>query len=75
VNARKTAQLLVLFAEFGDDAEVFEGGGVALDLAGGGKLAQEAAHDLAAAGLGERGGEADVVGAGEGAYLLGDPLA
>ena len=40
------------FAELGDYGEVFEGGGVALDFAVGGQLAQQAAHDLAAAGLG-----------------------
>jgi hypothetical protein len=63
------------FAELGDDGEVFEGGDVALDFAVGGQFAEEAAHDLAAAGFGKSFGEADVVGTGEGADFLGDPLA
>ena len=63
------------FAEFGDDGEVFEGGGVALDFAVGGELAQQAAHDFAAAGFGQGFGEANVVGAGERADFFRDPLA
>ena len=58
-----------------DDGEVFEGGGISGDGAGGGELAEEAAHDFAGAGFGELLGEAEVVGAGERADLLGDPLA
>src|SRR4051812_22469228 len=63
------------FAEFGDDGEVFEGGDVPFDFTVGGEFAKEAAHDLATASFGERFSEADVVGAGEGADLFGDPFA
>src|SRR5215212_10503967 len=55
--------------------EVFEGGRVAVRGAGGGDLAQEAAHDLAGARLGERVGEAYLVGAGERADLPRDVAA
>src|SRR4051794_15771904 len=61
---------LVLLAELGDDAEVLERRGVAGALAAGGDVAEEPAHDLAAAGLRQGVGEADVVRAGQGADLL-----
>ena len=38
----------------------------------GGDVAEQPPHDLAAAGLGQGVGEADLVGPGEGADLLGD---
>src|SRR5579863_7740075 len=63
------------FAEFGDDGEVFEGGGVAFDFAVGGELAEQAAHDFAGAGFGQRLSEADVVGAGERADFFRNPFA
>src|ERR671920_143864 len=55
--------------------EVFERGRVAVRRAGGGYLAEQAAHDLARARLGERVGEAYLVGAGERAYLFRDVAA
>ena len=67
--------LLFVSAEPGDDAEVFEGGGVALDFAGRGEFAEEAAHDFSGACFGERVGEAEVVRPGESADVFGDPLA
>ncbi len=67
------AALFFLLAQFGDDAEVFEGGDVAFDLAVGRHLAQQAAHDLAGAGFGQGIGEADVVRTGEGSNFFGDP--
>src|SRR5262245_19805598 len=70
-----SAGSLLVLAELGEDREVFERGGVAGGLAAGGDVLQEAAHDLAAAGLGERVREADRVGARELADLLGDVLA
>src|SRR3954468_9365400 len=62
----------VLLAELGHDAQVFESRGVAGTLAAGGDVAEEATHDLAAAGLGHRLGEPDVVGPRQGADLLDD---
>ena len=64
-----------MFFQLGDHAEVFQRGGVALDIAAGGQFTEQAAHDFAAAGFGQRVGEADVVGSGERADFLGDPLA
>jgi len=57
-------------AQLGDHGEVFEGGDVALDLAMGGQLPQQTAHNLAAAGLGQGLGEADIVWAGQRANFL-----
>src|ERR1700687_3647413 len=53
------AFLLFGFAELGEDAQVFQRGGVADALFAGGDVAQQAAHDLAAARLRQRVGEAD----------------
>src|SRR5437879_1499197 len=61
--------LLVLRLEAGDHGRIGEGGGVA-EGAPLGDVAEEPAHDLAAARLREVGGKDDVIGAGEGADLL-----
>ncbi len=52
-------------AQLRDNGKVFKGGGIALDFAAGRQLPQQAAHDFAAAGLGQRLGEADVIGTGQ----------
>src|SRR3954452_18475966 len=65
---------LLLVADGGElreHAHVLEGGGVTLGDAAGGDLLQQAAHDLAGASLRQHVGEADGVGAGQGADLLG----
>src|SRR5262245_44981932 len=62
--------LLVLLAELREHRVVLERGRVAHGLLARGDVAQEAAHDLAAAGLRQRVGETDVVGPREGADLL-----
>src|SRR5579863_8202211 len=61
---------IVVFAEFGEDRQIFEGGGVAEGLIARRDLAQQPPHDLAAAGLGQRVGETEVVGSRERADLL-----
>ena len=53
--------LLVVFAECGYDSEVFEGGSVAGDGAGGGEFAEKAAHDLAGTSLRQGLGKAEIV--------------
>src|SRR5258706_3363061 len=68
------SELLVLLAELGQDGVVLQGRRVAERLLAGGDVAEKPPHDLAAAGLREGIGEADVVGAGERADLLGDVL-
>src|SRR5215218_9061629 len=70
-----TALLLVVRPQLLQHGEVFEGGRVAVGRAGGGDLAEQAAHDLAGARLGERVGEAYLVGAGERADLARDVAA
>ncbi len=71
-SACRTAGALPFFrlAQLGDDREVFQRRRVALDLAVRGQFPQQPAHDLAGAGLGQRLGEADVVGPGQRANLL-----
>ena len=56
----------------GDDREVLQGRGVALHGAARGYLLEDAAHDLAAAGLRQARGEAHVIGTRKRADLLGD---
>ena len=64
--------LVLVGPEFGDHAEVFERGGV-LDFFGARRdVAQQAPHDLAAAGFGQSVREADDVGPGQRADLFGD---
>ena len=70
LNPEPWASAFLRFAEAGDDGEVLEGGGIAFDFAVSGQLSKQAAHDLAAAGLGQSVGEADVVWAGQRADLL-----
>ena len=67
--------LLLVLAQLGQHRVVFERRRVADRLLARGDVAQQAAHDLAAARLRQRVGEADVVGPREGADLLGDVLA
>ena len=69
------ARLLFLLAQLGQDAVVFQRRRVARRLSAAGDVAQQPAHDLAGARLGQRVGEADLVGPGQGADLLGDVLA
>src|SRR5258707_411966 len=58
---RKLYLSIFALAELGEDAEVFERRGVAGDLAAAGDFLEQAAHDLSAARLGQRVGEADVI--------------
>ena len=58
--------------QFFDDALVFEGRGVLGDLVAGGNVTQKTSHDLARACFGQRVGQADLVGLGDGAKLVGD---
>src|SRR5262249_59051832 len=67
--------LFLVLAQAGEDRVVLERGGVADRLLAGSDVAQQTAHDLAAAGLRERVGEANVVRTREGADLLRDVLA
>ena len=53
---------LLLAPQLRQHAVVFQRGRVADGFFAGGDVAQEAAHDFAAAGFGQGGGEADVVG-------------
>ena len=64
----------VAFLQFRDHAQVFQRGGIAFHVSAGGEFAQKAAHDFAAARFWQRVGEADVVGLGQRADFLGDPL-
>jgi hypothetical protein len=57
-------------AQLGDHGEVFQRGDVSGDFAVRGQFLEYAAHDLAAAGLGQELSKADVVGAGQRADLL-----
>jgi hypothetical protein len=57
------------------DGRVLQRAGVLGDGFALGDAAQQAAHDLAAAGLGQVVAEADVLGLGDGADLLGHPVA
>ena len=66
--------LLIFLAEFGQDAVIFERRGVADGFFAGGDVAQQPAHDFAAAGLGQGAGEADVVGLGQRADFVADVL-
>src|SRR5579864_459176 len=68
---------LALFAapQLGDYTQILQRGDVALDFAAGSQFAQQAAHDFAAARFGQHVAEADVVGLGQSANLLGHPLA
>src|SRR5580692_5430935 len=59
-------------AEAGDDAQVLQSGGIALDFGTGGNLLQKPAHDLSRAGLGQGFGKPDVVGLGHGPDLARD---
>src|SRR5262249_61436309 len=74
VRTRSTPALLLVLAQLGEHRVVLERGGVADRLLAGGDVAQEAPHDLAASRLRQGIREADVVGAGGGADLLGDLL-
>src|SRR5262245_18864988 len=67
--------LLLVFPQLSKHRQIFERRRIADRLRTAGDVAQQAAHDLAAAGLGQGFGVADVVGAREGADLLGDVLA
>ena len=69
----RLAALLLLLAQLRDHREIFQRGGVALHLATGRDLLQQPAHDLAAAGLGQGVGEADVVRLRQRTDLLGHP--
>ena len=64
--------VLVLLAQLGQHGQVFERRGIAGALDARGDVAEQPPHDLAAAGLGQGVGEADLVGPGQGADLLGD---
>src|ERR1051325_537099 len=66
---------LFFLAQPREDGVVLERGRVADRLVAAGDVAQEPAHDLPAACLREGVGEAEIVGAREGADLLGDVLA
>src|SRR5690554_5115460 len=74
-GAATRRRLLFGLAQPCEHAQVLERGGVADALLAARDVAQESAHDLAAAGLRQRVGEADVVGLGERADLLRDVLA
>ena len=63
---------LHLGADHAHDGGVGERGGVS-DLAALGDVAEEAAHDLARAGLGELADDVDIAGTGDRADLLSDP--
>ena len=54
---------------------VFESSDVACDGIVGNNFAQQAAHDLAAAGFGQGVGETDLFGPGESTDFVGHPLA
>ena len=69
-SCRKRRHSSSLARETIEDRDVLERGDVAFDLAAGGDLLEQAAHDLARAGLGQRVGEADLLGAGQRADLL-----
>ena len=70
--ANRGGLILVGFLEGGDDAEILQGAGIARDLLTRCDIAQEAAHDLARARLGQGVGEADIRGPGDGADFLGN---
>src|SRR6476660_6494153 len=73
VARNQLASVFVARAELCEDAEVFEGGRVALRLGVAPRdFLQEAAHDLSAARLRERVREADLIGARELSDLLVD---
>ena len=57
-------------AEAGNDAKIFQGGGVAFDLCAGGNLLEEAPHDFSAAGFRQGFGESNVVGRARGSAAL-----
>ncbi|MDQ1175421.1 hypothetical protein QE416_000157 [Microbacterium sp. SORGH_AS 421] len=59
-------------ADDAHDGRIGEGDGVS-DFAALGDVAQESAHDLARAGLGQLADDVDVAGAGDGPDLLADP--
>ena len=73
---RRRGRGAVLFrlSDLVDGLGVGKGGGVA-DLLAQCFRADDAAHDLAAAGLGDVGYEPDLIGSGELAHLLGDVVA
>src|SRR3954452_9878182 len=62
-------------AQLGDHGEILKRGGIALDFAVRGQLPEQAPHDLAAAGLRQALGEADIVRTRQGPDLLGHPFA
>src|SRR5258708_3620282 len=66
------ASIVVVRAKLREHAEVLEGGRVSLGVTPRSDVLQQPPHDLAAAGLRERVGEADRVGPGELADLLVD---
>src|SRR5579862_2103083 len=68
-----SAFVLILRLEARNDAGIRKRGGIAEDAAFG-DIAEQAAHDLCAARLGQFGREEDVVGAGDGADFRYDVL-
>jgi len=58
-------------AQFGEEVEFFQRGGVAFDPAAGGDFLEQPAHKLAGPRLGPRVGESNVVGLGDAADLSG----
>src|ERR1017187_10058857 len=66
--------LVMLRRQARDHRQILRGGYIACDRIRRHNLPQQAAHDLAAAGLGERVGEADLLRLGEAANLVRHPL-
>ena len=61
--------------KLGDDVDVFEGGGVTLDVHAAGDLLKQTTHDLAGPSLGQRLGKPDLIGFGHWADFLADVVA
>ena len=55
-----------------NDADIIERGGVAFHFAASADFLEQAAHDFAASRLWQGGGEADVIGPGDGSYFFSD---
>src|SRR5690348_17137043 len=71
VASKRSALLFVMLrGEASHHAEIFQGGYVACHRIRGHDFAQQAAHDFAAAGLGQCVCEADLLGLGEAADLV-----
>src|SRR5690606_22722548 len=69
IQPNNSSSLLELF----QDRWIFQGGHVLRDFLALGERAQQAAHDLAGAGLGQVVAETDVLGLGNRADFLGHP--